>query len=210
MPTLITRGASEHGFEVVEELDPDALEDVESIDAGELEKIYQRALASLPPPTAPSSTREGTDPHVLVSDLTDPPESEGRQTLTEAPVGSEARRALLSRDWDALDKAASDLEESLPESTRLRLRSISALGRGDTVASIGFALRARAAARDDRSLARASLACAVALEAAGAREDALLEAFEALSRARAIEPGGIGDRACLHVIDRLLPPAPEG
>jgi hypothetical protein len=239
MPTLVARAASEHGFDAVTELSEDDLEEVSSIDAGALEAIYQRALASIPAPAAPSAGRDGTDPQARSTEaslvLAEPEETDPRATIVEPDLARDepvfalqsrnaelptaaaappivdtsalrdAHRALMARDWTGLDRVLGTPDLDFPEATRLRLRALVALGRGDTIASMGYAIRARESANDDGQKARAALTFAVALEAAGAREDALVEAFDALGIARAVEPGGRGDKACVRVIERLLP-----
>ncbi|MEO7093221.1 MAG: hypothetical protein ABI175_08220, partial [Polyangiales bacterium] len=129
-----------------------------------------------------------------------------------AAFADDARRALVARDLVALEACLGNLEAAGGSACAIaRLRGLAAVARGDLGGGFRLLRRARADAQSEREIARGSVAYAIALGAAGRREDALLEALSALARERKLQPrpsvrgnGSAGDLACRKLIARLL------
>ena len=120
---------------------------------------------------------------------------------------ADARRALLDGDAAAFDFSLGQLETIVGATPAvMRLRGLSAVSRGELGVGLRLLRRTRADAPDEEAAARAGLAYAIALGVVGRRQDALLEALEALATTRRIDDGptALGKRACLALVDRLL------
>jgi len=118
-----------------------------------------------------------------------------------------ARQALFARDFTALDTALARLEAeggSVPAIARVR--GVAALARGNVAEGLRLIRRSRHGARSASEAARGALAAAVAYGVAGRREEALLEALEALASERLRGNGTPtpGDQAVRKLIERLL------
>ncbi len=118
----------------------------------------------------------------------------------------DARAALRARDFVAVEACLAQLEAAGTGSKTAidRVRGITALAKGDLPAGLRFLRRARADAKEPRSVAKATLAYAVALGVAGRREEAIVEALEALACERALGPASVGMDACRALVERLL------
>ncbi|MBX3201044.1 MAG: hypothetical protein KF894_23085 [Labilithrix sp.] len=132
-----------------------------------------------------------------------PPSAPGSQIARR--LGELAEEALLAADHAALERwvDAPRAAGECPAFTE-RMRAMARLGRGD----IGDALRVLRRSRaeldptDHRRRCQASLALGVALSGAGRPEEALLEAMDALARARQIADER-GAKACLAFLAKL-------
>lgn len=130
-----------------------------------------------------------------------PPKSE----VPAADLVHRAKQALLSRDLPMLERVLAELETTGSTSGPIdRLRGLSAVARGDLGSGLALLRRARAEATDEREIARTAVAYAIALGAAGRRQDAIVEALEALAVEKRIDAKGEGSRACRRLIERLL------
>ncbi|MBK6695623.1 MAG: hypothetical protein IPG50_25945 [Myxococcales bacterium] len=176
------------------------------------------AAAALPvPPPRPSVTNEArlsvssearTIPNrppapsiVAIEDDEKPETPRPRATAAEmAAAVRTSRAAFLARNKLALAESAATLEGGASTSAG-RLRAFADFTRGD----VGPALRALEQARDEaRGGARvqAALALAVMLAGVGKADDALLEALDALARARELGDALAAD-ACARFLRRL-------
>ena len=114
-----------------------------------------------------------------------------------------ARQALLQGNMAALDLLLEKLRVTGEHAELVeRMAGLVALRRGATAEGLRRLRDAAESVKGPAQQARSRLAYAVALAAAGRTEGALLEALEALSRARA---GGdaVGERACALFLARL-------
>ncbi|MBL8721614.1 MAG: hypothetical protein JNL79_36850 [Myxococcales bacterium] len=117
-------------------------------------------------------------------------------------LGDAARKALATADLQGLDAALSAIEVVGGSRNALtRLRGLSAVARGKVDEGLSLLRRARAQATTDAELARDALAHAVALDVAGLRDDAILEAMTALAIER--KSGG-PDQPARRVLARLV------
>jgi len=115
-----------------------------------------------------------------------------------------ARKALVGRDYTALDSALSAIEVvSGPGAALTRVRAIAALARGKIAEGLELARRAASEARTEGARARSTLAVAIALGVAGERDAALVEALTALSSERKRSANGPGDAACRKLVERI-------
>lgn len=119
------------------------------------------------------------------------------------PVAETAKRALLQGDIAALERLIAELRETGEHANLVeRMSGFVALRRGATADALRRLRAATEAAREPAQRARARLAYGVALAGAGRTESALLEALEALARAR--EAGDLhGEHACALFLARL-------
>lgn len=119
------------------------------------------------------------------------------------PVIETAKRALLQGDIGALEGLIAELRESGEHANLVeRMSGFVALRRGATADALRRLRAAAEAAMEPGRRARARLAYGVALAGAGRAESALLEALEALARAR--EAGDAhGEHACALFLARL-------
>ncbi len=119
------------------------------------------------------------------------------------PVTEMAKRALLQGDVEALERLIAELRESGEHGDLVeRMSGFVALRRGATADALRRLRMATEAVKEPAQRARALLAYGVALASAGRTESALLEALEALARAREAEDGH-GEHACALFLARL-------
>jgi hypothetical protein len=114
-----------------------------------------------------------------------------------------AKRALLGGDVEALERLIAELRETGAHADLVeRMSGFVALRRGATADALRRLRVATEAVKEPAQRARARLAYGVALASAGRTESALLEALEALARAReAGDPHG--EHACALFLARL-------
>jgi hypothetical protein len=119
------------------------------------------------------------------------------------PVTELAKRALLQGDVDALERLIAELRESGEHVDLVeRMSGFVALRRGATADALRRLRIASEAVTEPGQRARARLAYGVALASAGRTDSALLEALDALARAReAGDPHG--EHACALFLARL-------
>jgi hypothetical protein len=141
-----------------------------------------------PPPTTPRPSRPPSMP----------PRSPEGEALAEL-----ARKALVQGDVGAVEKLLDQLRQ-IGEHTELveRMAGIVALQRGATGDALKRLRGAAEAYQAPAQRARARLAYAVALAAAGRHERSLLEALDALARAREAADS-LGEHACARFLARL-------
>jgi hypothetical protein len=155
---------------------------------------------SIPPSFTPRSLREAfTEDSVPPSRPPARMPSEG----PEAKLARKARDALLAGDAHGFESALNLLDGIASPNALARLRGLSAVSRGDVAKGLQLIREARASAHDERESARAALAFAIGLGALGRRDDALLEALDALAIERKLGHER-GAAACRKVIERLL------
>jgi hypothetical protein len=119
------------------------------------------------------------------------------------PATELAKRALLQGDVDALERLIAELRKSGEHADLVeRMSGFVALRRGATADALRRLRGAAEAVTEPAQRARARLAYGVALASAGRTDSALLEALEALARAReAVDP--YGEHACALFLARL-------
>ena len=187
--------------------------------SGERRQLLPAARGSLLPP--PSKAEAGPSslppPSVLQpsyrlgpASVNGPPSSRGALADAGDQTAELARQALLQGNMAALDLLLEKLRvtgehEDLAE----RMAGLVALRRGATAEALQRLRDATESVKDPAQQARARLAYAVALSASGRTEGALLEALEALSRARAAGDAP-GARACALFLARLSAGAGHG
>jgi hypothetical protein len=119
------------------------------------------------------------------------------------PLAELAKRALLQGDVAAVERLLTQLRETGEHHELVeRMTGLVALRRGATAEALRRLREAAEGAREPSQQARARLAYGVALASAGRTEGALLEALEALARARAASDAH-GERACALFLARL-------
>jgi hypothetical protein len=189
--------------------------------SGERRQLLPAARSSLPPP-ALIETRQivvppPPPPRVLQQSYPFGPPS-GSSPLSSRSVGDGpgeqtaelARQALLQGNMAALDLLLEKLRVTGEHAELVeRMAGLVALRRGATAEGLRRLRDAAESVKEPAQQARSRLAYGVALAAAGRTEGALLEALEALSRARA---GGDapGERACALFLARLSAGAGHG
>lgn len=132
-----------------------------------------------------------------------PPSSPEIVAPRPEPIVEVAKRALLQGDVRALERLLVQLRETGEHSELVeRMTGLVALRRGATGEALRRLREAAEAVREPAQQARARLAYGVALASAGRSESALLEALEALARARAAKDLQ-GERACALFLARL-------
>jgi hypothetical protein len=153
-----------------------------------------------PFPSGPISTPISAEPPVSIQTRS--------SVIPDAPDGAEplaelARQALLQGDLTALESFLSKLRVTGEHSELVeRMAGLVALRRGATGEALRRLRDAAESVKEPAQQARARLAYGVALASAGRMEGALLEALEALARAR--EAGDAhGERACALFMARL-------
>ena len=157
----------------------------------------------------PEALAEMREPHDTMPELARElePDSVPASSLPAArvsdPAIETAKRALLQGDIGALERLIAELRES-GEHVNLveRMAGFVALRRGATADALRRLRAAADAAREPAQRARARLAYGVALAGAGRAESALLEALEALARAREAQDAH-GEHACALFLARL-------
>lgn len=134
-----------------------------------------------------------------------PPEQHARRREGLSELATAARSALESSDLVGLEAALNAIEVVGGSRTAVaRLRGIAALARGKVDEGIKLVRAAKVGARSDAERARGALACAIGFAVAGDRDAAVAEAVEALATERR-HLFGAGDRACVRLLERLLP-----
>jgi hypothetical protein len=132
-----------------------------------------------------------------------PPSSPEIVAARPEPIVEVAKRALLQGDVRALERLLTQLRETGEHSELVeRMTGLVALRRGATGEALRRLRQAAEAVREPAQQARARLAYGVALASAGRTEGALLEALEALARARSAKDLQ-GERACALFLARL-------
>ena len=161
---------------------------------GEGERIRRLVRATAAPYDGRASL-----PLTFVPDLDRAPPSIPRPD----PVTELAKRALLQGDVDALERLITELRETGEHADLVeRMSGFVALRRGATADALRRLRGATEALSEPAQRARACLAYGVALASAGRTDSALLEALEALARAReAADPHG--EHACALFLARL-------
>lgn len=168
--------------------------------SGERRQLLSAARVSLPPP-----------PRVLQQSYpfgppsAPPPPVSARGSIPDGgdQTAELARQALLQGNMAALDLLLEKLRVTGEHAELVeRMAGLVALRRGATAEGLRRLRDAAESVKEPAQQARSRLAYGVALAAAGRTEGALLEALEALSRARA---GGDapGERACALFLARL-------
>ena len=146
------------------------------------------------PPPAPSEPIHASEPE---------PASAVTPVSLRDPAAETAKRALLQGDIGALERLIAELRESGEHVDLVeRMSGFVALRRGATADALRRLRAATEAAREPRQRARARLAYGVALAGAGRTDSALLEALEALARAREASDAH-GEHACALFLARL-------
>jgi hypothetical protein len=134
-----------------------------------------------------------------------PPSSQAPGSKIALRLGELAKDALLSADNAALERWVDGLRAAgeSPIFTE-RMRAMARLGRGDIGDALRVLRRTRAQLdpQDHRLRCQTSLAMGVALSVAGRPQEALLEAMDALARARQIGDER-GAKACLAFLAKL-------
>jgi hypothetical protein len=146
-----------------------------------------------------------TAPPSSVSTLDEPPADTSPPAIFEATsqLAELAKQALVQGDLSTVELLIAQLRMT-GEYTELveRMSGLVALGRGATTEALRKLQAATEADQPPAQRARALLAYGVALAATGDTEAALLEALDALSRAReAGDPHG--EEACARFLARL-------
>jgi hypothetical protein len=142
-----------------------------------------------------------------------PPGGGGQSLHVEGTVGTvdddgltgQAAAALRRGDLEAVGNLASQLRgETHNEPLAERLEAMACLRRGETGEALRLLRTAKVRARhlDAEERCRAALAFAVALSVTGRNTEALLEALEALARAREVGDTP-GERACARFLAQL-------
>ena len=169
---------------------------------GEGERIKRLVLASQPQ----SPVDDRPEVRLLLSEpppfipTAEPVPASLRQT---DPVTELAKRALLQGDVRALEQLIAELRESGEHADLVeRMSGFVALRRGATADALRRLRAATEAIKEPAQQARARLAYGVALASAGRSESALLEALEALARAREARDT-YGEHACALFLARL-------
>lgn len=179
--------------------------------SGERRQLLPAARMSLPPPPAIVDVRSVAlppPPRVLQQSYPfGPPTAPPPPMSARADGGDQtaelARQALLQGNMAALDLLLEKLRVTGEHAELVeRMAGLVALRRGATAEGLRRLRDAAESVKEPAQQARSRLAYGVALAAAGRTEGALLEALEALSRARA---GGDapGERACALFLARL-------
>ena len=183
--------------------------------SGERRQLLPAARMSLPPPASleikPIMVPLPPPPRVLQQSY-----PFGPPTVAPPPVSSRdanaesgdqtaelARQALLQGNMVALDLLLEKLRVTGNHAELVeRMVGLVALRRGATAEGLRRLRDAAESVKEPAQQARSRLAYGVALAAAGRTEGALLEALEALSRARA-SGDAPGERACALFLARL-------
>jgi hypothetical protein len=191
---------------------------------GDAERLARRAAASAEA-VGLAATAEGLEDFARTRDhaplwtrnLTGPwsweapPASRRFSALTEIGPASEdapsgrAALALREGDLESIDEIVASLRQDNAASPLAdRLEAMAGLARGETGAPLGLlrGAKERAAFAGSAERCRAALALGIALAAAGRETDALLEALDALARAREASDTR-GEQACSRFLAQL-------
>ncbi len=115
-----------------------------------------------------------------------------------------ARKALVTADHAGLEAALAAVEVvGGSRNAVTRVRGLAAVARGEVAAGLMLLRRARAQALTDEELARGALAHSIALEVAGKRDDAILEAMTALAIERRLGSQD-GPLPARRILERLV------
>jgi len=189
--------------------------------SGERRQLLPAARHSLPPPLpvrVEASPASLPPPRLLQqsypfgpSSTNGPPSTRGSSISDAGDQTAElARQALLQGNMAALDLLLEKLRVTGEHGDLAeRMAGLVALRRGATAEALRRLRDATESVKEPAQQARARLAYAVALSASGRTEGALLEALEALSRARAAADAP-GARACALFLARLSAGAGHG
>jgi hypothetical protein len=191
----------------------DALSEKDDIDALAGRNLFGAELkAGRTDPPRPSRGARTSDPargsrrpRAASSRPSRPPRVSEPPRGTPSQPPARALEALRKGDTASVDKLAQELRVDEGRSGLAeRLEAIADLARGDTGDAIRRLRDAAGEAKraGSRDQCRALLAFAVALGAAGRKEEALLEALDALARARDGNDER-GERACLRFLSQL-------
>jgi hypothetical protein len=177
--------------------------------SGERRQLLPAARHSLPPPPPPRLLQPSY-PFGAAS-ANGPPSTRGAMSSDAGDQTAElARQALLQGNMAALDLLLEKLRVNGEHGDLVdRMAGLVALRRGATAEALRRLRDATESVKEPAQQARARLAYAVALAASGRTEGALLEALEALSRARAAADAP-GARACALFLARLSAGAGHG
>ena len=180
--------------------------------SGERRQLLPAARMSLPPPPIVDLRSVAVPlpppPRVLQQSYPfGPPTAPPPPNSARADAGDQtaelARQALLQGNMAALDLLLEKLRVTGEHAELVeRMAGLVALRRGATAEGLRRLRDAAESVKEPAQQARSRLAYGVALAAAGRTEGALLEALEALSRARAGDDAP-GERACALFLARL-------
>jgi hypothetical protein len=146
------------------------------------------------------ASRVSLPPPPQIKDAEPQPPVSGRQA---DPRVESAKRALLQGDVSALERLIHELRETGEHRDLVeRMSGFVALRRGATADALRRLRAATEAVKEPAQRARARLAYGVALASAGRTDSALLEALEALARAREAKDLH-GEHACALFLARL-------
>jgi hypothetical protein len=166
-----------------------------------VDELPDDRVPSIPPVSfTPRSLREA------FTEESAPPAAPSRRMPSDSPqalLAREARTALLEGDARRFEAALDELDGIVAPTALARLRGLIAVSRGDVASGLKLIRDARASAQSEAEVARAALAFAIGLGTLGRRDDALLEALDALSIERRTGHHA-GALACRKVIERLL------
>ena len=165
-----------------------------------VDELPDERAPSIPPLFTPRSLREA------FTEESAPPAPPARRMPSDSPqavLARKARAALLEGDAARFSAALDELEGVVSPSALARLRGLLAVSRGDVASGLRLIRDARATAQSEGEIARATLTFAIGLGTLGRRDDALLEALDALSIERRTGHRA-GALACRKVIERLL------
>ena len=163
------------------------------------------ALPAPPPMLMPDIVMPGP-PQADDEDDVPPPPSVEPSSVREGlrQLAQAARKALVTADHVALESALTAMEVvGGSRNAVTRLRGLAAVARGEVEAGLVLLRRARAQALTEEELARGALAHSIALEVAGQRDDAILEAMTALAIERRLGNAELAQPA-RRVLQRLV------
>ena len=183
--------------------------------SGERRQLLPAARTSLPPPVTleikqisvplPPPPRVLQQSYPFGPPTVSPPPVSAREPSSDGgdQTAELARQALLQGNMAALDLLLEKLRVTGEHAELVeRMAGLVALRRGATAEGLRRLRDGAESVKEPAQQARSRLAYAVALAAAGRSEGALLEALEALSRARA-SGDAPGARACALFLARL-------
>jgi hypothetical protein len=155
------------------------------------------------PPPLPHKARAPSPPPFKVFNSDPPPPSSSDPTTVAHRLADQAKEALVQGDIGTLEKLVAQLRVT-GEFNELceRMSGFIALGRGAKSDALRRLREATEGELTPPQKARALLAYAVALAAAGRPDGALLETLDALARAREAEDKQ-GETACARFLARL-------
>ncbi len=182
-----------------EEVDEaELLDDIEEADEPS-EPVIPTPRARPPAPGAASTSSKPPQPPGMIAAL-----RTGRKD-SEPSRAAVAAQALRDRDWEGVERMVEELRSD-PENSLAadRLEAMAELSRGETARALRLLrqVKDRALGTDASTRSRAALALGVALASAGRTSEALLEALEALARARESHDSS-GERACATFLAQI-------